>query len=56
MEKQFDVYGIGNPLIDLLAKVSDELLLELGLNKGIMHLIDFDRRQVILDKLIRGVR
>lgn len=51
MKKQYDVIGIGNPLIDLLSQVSDELLSELGLNKGIMHLIDFDRRQVILDKL-----
>lgn len=51
MKKQYDVYGIGNPLIDLLSQVSDDVLKDLNLNKGIMHLIDFDRRKIILDKI-----
>ncbi len=46
--KEYDVYGIGNPLIDLLAIVSDDVLDKLSLNKGTMHLIDYDRRQEIL--------
>ncbi len=42
------VYGIGNPLIDIFAPVSDEDLFELGLHKGTMHLIDADRRAELL--------
>jgi sugar/nucleoside kinase (ribokinase family) len=51
MDKKYDVFGIGNPLIDILAKVEDAQLVELNLNKGIMHLIEEDRRAEILDKI-----
>ena len=37
---KYDVYGIGNPLIDINVNVKDADLAKLGLNKGIMHLID----------------
>ena len=43
-----DVYGIGNPLIDILADVDDADLNVLGLSKGTMHLIDLDERARIL--------
>ncbi len=45
------VYGIGNPLIDLIFKVEDAELLALELNKGIMHLVDEAQRHKILDFL-----
>lgn len=38
------VYGIGNPLIDVYASVSDEELSELGLYKGTMNLISKEKR------------
>ena len=44
-----DIYGIGNPLIDIFADVSDSDLSNLGLNKGTMHLIDLEERKKILD-------
>jgi sugar/nucleoside kinase (ribokinase family) len=44
-----DVYGIGNPLIDIITSVSEEDLKTLGKNKGSMHLIDENERAVILD-------
>ncbi len=38
------VYGIGNPLIDVIVPVSYEELKDLGLYKGTMNLIDVDKR------------
>lgn len=38
------VYGIGNPLMDILVDVDESDLELLDLNKGIMHLIDDERR------------
>jgi sugar/nucleoside kinase (ribokinase family) len=35
-----DVYGIGNPLMDVLVNISDKELQKLNLQKGVMHLID----------------
>lgn len=45
------VYGIGNPLIDLNYTVDDDDLRTLGLDKGIMHLVDEARRDLILGHL-----
>ena len=42
------VYGIGNPLIDLIIDVDEEDLTALGLAKGTMHLIDLEERERIL--------
>ena len=38
MEK-FDVYGVCNPLIDLLSHIPDLFLKKRGIEKNIMHLI-----------------
>ncbi|MEO0388718.1 MAG: adenosine kinase [Pseudomonadota bacterium] len=43
MTKRFDVVGIGNALVDVLAPVEDSFLATHGVEKGIMHLIDTDR-------------
>lgn len=42
------VYGIGNPLTDLLASVTDQELRELSLQKGTMALIDDETGENIL--------
>lgn len=42
------VYGIGNPLIDYLCNVNEEDLEKLGLNKGIMLLIDSKKQNEIV--------
>jgi sugar/nucleoside kinase (ribokinase family) len=47
----FDVFGIENALIDIHAFVNDDFLDEIGVNKGIMHLIDEERSRFILQKL-----
>ncbi|MFO7951676.1 MAG: adenosine kinase [Bacillota bacterium] len=46
-----EVYGIGNPLIDVLAQASDEEIEEMQLNKGIMTLIDTERGNYILGQI-----
>lgn len=38
------VYGIGNPLIDVIVPVTDKDLESLGIYKGTMNLIDLDKR------------
>lgn len=47
----FDVFGIENPLIDLLAQVPDSLLEKLGLEKDKMQLVDLERHQELLKAL-----
>ncbi len=48
---EFDVFGMGNSLIDIQAFVSDQFLDEIGVTKGIMHLIDEERSRSILKRL-----
>lgn len=47
----FDVYGVGNPLVDIQAHVPDELLGRLGYHKGIMTLVEQPAQQDILSAL-----
>ncbi len=44
----FDVYGICNPLVDLLSHVPDSFLKKLGIQKNIMHLVKFEQQQELL--------
>ena len=44
IDDRFDVTGIGNALVDVVAQVSEEFLDEWGLEKGSMSLIDEARR------------
>ncbi len=41
--KMFQVVGIGNAMVDVLAQAEDSFLAEAGVQKGIMQLIDMDR-------------
>lgn len=52
---QFDVFGIENPLIDLLVQVPEEFLERMELKKNHMMLIDERRHQFLLDQL-EGMR
>lgn len=45
------IYGIGNPLIDILANITNEDLNALSLYKGTMHLIDKARHKELIDYL-----
>lgn len=46
--KRFDVYGIGNALVDLQVRASDEDLVSLGLEKGGMQLVGEAEQEKIL--------
>lgn len=50
MEK-FDVYGVCNPLIDLLSHIPDSFLKKNGIKKSMMHLISIEEQQ----RLLRGL-
>jgi hypothetical protein len=50
----FDVYGVGNSLVDIQAQVSDDLIASLGFEKGIMTLVEEDVQQNVLSK-VNGV-
>jgi sugar/nucleoside kinase (ribokinase family) len=41
--KKYQVVGIGNAIVDILARADDSFLAEAGIGKGIMQLIDMDR-------------
>ncbi|GBD43323.1 5-dehydro-2-deoxygluconokinase [bacterium HR40] len=49
--KTFDVLGIGNAIVDVLAHAEDELLEELGLAKGAMTLVDADRSAFLYSRM-----
>ena len=53
-QRAFDVYGVGNALVDMLAFVEDGFLDEFKLNKGSMALMDADQQAAVLQKLERN--
>lgn len=48
---QYDVYGLGNALLDIELEVSPEIFQELGIDKGVMTLIEEDHQHKILKHL-----
>jgi sugar/nucleoside kinase (ribokinase family) len=44
---RYDVLGIGNAIVDVLARAEEDFLLEQGMRKGGMALIDADRAEAI---------
>ena len=52
--ENLDVYGVCNPLIDLLSHVPDSFLTERGLNKNSMNLITLEEQQTFLMALAAG--
>lgn len=51
MTKQFQIVGIGNAMVDILARCDDAFLAEAGIEKGIMQLIDMDRAVALYDMI-----
>lgn len=49
---KYDVYGIGNALVDKEFEVTDTFLAEHGIEKGLMTLIDEDKQHQLLNGLI----
>ncbi len=50
-DKKFDVFGVGNAIVDTLAQVDDQLIGDLGINKGGMSLMDSENQAKVLGKL-----
>ena len=48
---KYDVYGIGNALVDMEFKVNDEFFSANNVEKGLMTLVEEDRQNELLDKL-----
>ncbi len=48
---RYDVYGLGNALLDVECEVQPELLTELGIDKGVMTLLDEASQNKILERL-----
>src|ERR1041385_592895 len=44
---QYDILGIGNAIVDVIARTEDDFLIKHGMNKGAMALIDEARAQAI---------
>jgi len=49
--KKYDVYGIGNALVDIEYHTSNEKLAELGIEKGLMTLIDEQKQNNLITYL-----
>lgn len=49
--KTYDVVGVGNAIVDVLARVPDAFLDENGIDKGIMQLIDAERAAALYGKM-----
>ncbi len=49
--KQYDVFGIGNALLDTEYAVSDQFLIDNDVTKARMTLVDWDRRQQLLSAI-----
>lgn len=49
--KKYDLFGIENPLIDLLVKVPDEFLTGVGVEKNKMYLVDLERHKELQEAL-----
>ncbi|MDJ0878221.1 MAG: adenosine kinase [Halieaceae bacterium] len=49
--KQYKVYGIGNALVDTEIQVEDAELSAMGVEKGLMTLVDEGRQQELVDQL-----
>ena len=43
--KKHNVYGIGNALVDIEIEVETEFLSEMGIEKGVMTLVEEERQR-----------
>ncbi len=49
--QHFDVLGLGNAIVDVIASVDEEFLIAAGLHKGSMQLVDEERAQWLYDAM-----
>lgn len=51
MRKKYDVYGIGNALVDIVVEVEDQFFEEQKVEKGLMTLVDEERQHQLVNAL-----
>ncbi len=51
MNKLYDVFSLGNALVDVEIEVSPEKLAELSIDKGVMTLVELERHDYLLNQL-----
>jgi sugar/nucleoside kinase (ribokinase family) len=51
MQNKYDVYGIGNALMDVAFKISDAFLEEQGVKKGVMTLVDEETQTRLINAI-----
>lgn len=56
MNKEYDVIGIGNPLLDIIVEVDESMLHRHGLEKGGMRSVDHAEGKKILESLDTSVK
>ena len=49
--KKYDVFGIGNALVDCVILVSEKFLDENNIEKGVMTLVDDEKQKSIIEKI-----
>jgi len=50
-EKKYDVYGLGNALVDIVTEVSDDFIKAHDVEKGIMTLVEEDRQHTLVNAM-----
>ena len=51
--KKYDVFGIGNALVDCVILVTEKFLEENNIEKGVMTLVDDEKQKSIIEKMHR---
>ena len=51
MNKKYDVYGIGNAIVDMEFEVNDAFFKEHSIEKGLMTLVDEERQHVLVEAI-----
>lgn len=51
MSKRYDVYGLGNALVDIQYDIEPAWLQKMGIDKGVMTLVDEARQQELIDAI-----
>ena len=49
--KKYDVFGIGNALVDCVILVTEKFLEENNIEKGVMTLVDDEKQKSIIEKI-----
>lgn len=51
MAKKYDVYGIGNALVDIVTEVGEDFFTDHGIEKGLMTLVDEERQHKLMEAI-----